>query len=621
MPNSLFEKMTGGYLAGLYVVYLTLISMAEVKPQGIGWNISTVILPMIELAFFGILALTFWKLRSSFLRYVCVLVSLTTLAFISVIYLIQVISVMMSGEFISALALGNATEIAYVVNWRTLTLSIMVVGSFTALLGLGVREFKSVLPKRYVFRSTAFGFSILVLLGALYSEANRISIHSRTAGFAISIDKRLAPLGGFHLAIQELAQTSFDSKLLMEFSEKVTDGRVVSPFEFDVTNEFPFQRSGLNSGPLPFSINSQEEPLNVIILFLEGFSARVLDHYGGPYSDLTPNLNKLAANSITVDNYYNHTAATYRGLQGSLASGFPYFSGAKGWEGSIERQAELGQISYATLPKIFNALGYDTRMFSAHQEASPFDEFLISRGFSDVVSRDDVFPNSSEKYLTDRELFSEMTKRLIARDESNDRTPFFWSSYNVGTHAFFDSPPSAKKYRDGSNAALNRFHELDTSVGVFLDAFEASSFAENTLLVITADHSTYAEPPVIEAFKDSPKFTRHFVDQIPLLIRAPRTQGPIRFENGVRTSLDLAPSILHLLGIENTEHAFLGTSVFDTTFDPSVNWAVIGKSLYRIDDRGVSLVPQENMEGEAQLVRMAVSFYNQLEQDNRIFAP
>src|SRR3546814_1683968 len=51
--------------------------------------------------------------------------------------------------------------------------------------------------------------------------------------------------------------------------------------------------------------------------------------YGSTYPGLTPNLQALAGDTMVVDNYYNHTAATYRGLQGQMTSGFPRYGGSR----------------------------------------------------------------------------------------------------------------------------------------------------------------------------------------------------------------------------------------------------------------------------------------------------
>ena len=484
-----------------------------------------------------------------------------------------------------------------------------------------ISETRKGVPSRISGRSALVGLALILLMGTVYSERGRLIDRANSAGILISLNKNFTPVIGMLSTYKKFSRAAIDTDRVAQFVEDILNGDVASPFYVDVTADFPFQQTGLRADPLPFVIEASNEPMNVIILFLEGLSARAIGHYGGPYDDLMPNLNRFAEQAVTIENYYNHTAATYRGIHGTLSSGFPLAAGAGDWEGSQDRFAELSSVYYATLPKILDARGYDTRMYSPHTQSEPFDDFLRTIGFEQVLTLEDVVPDSPTDFLSDRDLFAAMAADLQARDQSRMQTPFFWASYNIGSHAFLDTPVGAEKYRDGHNSALNRFHELDASLRKFLDAFEASTFVDNTLLIITADHSSYAEPPVVEAFSDGPKFTTHFIDQIPLILRIPGVSEPMLFERGVRTSLDLAPSILHMMGVTDVEHAFLGTSIFDAQFKPDVNWGMIGRGFYRIDHTGVSVVWPDVASTQEQIVGSAIMYYNQLELENRIFDP
>nr|WP_284143414.1 hypothetical protein [Escherichia coli] len=61
--------------------------------------------------------------------------------------------------------------------------------------------------------------------------------------------------------------------------------------------------------------------------------------------------------------------------------------------------------------------------------------------------------------------------------------------YPSGTHHGQDSPN--EKYFDGNNPLYNKFYNYDFQLGKFIDFFRRSSFYNNTLLIITSDHSTF----------------------------------------------------------------------------------------------------------------------------------
>lgn len=50
---------------------------------------------------------------------------------------------------------------------------------------------------------------------------------------------------------------------------------------------------------------------NILVIFIEGMSSLVIS------KELTPNLYEFRKKSISFNNYYNHTAATFRGLEDS----------------------------------------------------------------------------------------------------------------------------------------------------------------------------------------------------------------------------------------------------------------------------------------------------------------
>src|SRR5690606_16217047 len=143
---------------------------------------------------------------------------------------------------------------------------------------------------------------------------------------------------------------------------------------------YPYLKDWVNREPLPFAGKPPVAQPNVIVLFIEGMSARTLEPYGSTYPGLTPNLQALARDTMVadnyynhtaatyrggpsartldpcgstdpgltpnlqavarytmvVDNYYNHTAATYRGLQGQMTSGFPRYGGSEGGQGWMD---------------------------------------------------------------------------------------------------------------------------------------------------------------------------------------------------------------------------------------------------------------------------------------------
>ena len=392
---------------------------------------------------------------------------------------------------------------------------------------------------------------------------------------------------------------------------------------------YPLMQPRLAGDPLKWMPEGSQP--NIIIVFAEGLSARLMASYGGPYPDLTPEIDQFADESLRVDRFFNHTAATFRGIQGMLTSGYPYFGGysrggwATGDEGTISR---LTSIRYRSLSGILQDSGYDTVFMSPHSRHNPLTEMLRAMDFETVYAAQNYvhfLDRPPEEHpdvalaMTDQSFF-EMTCEWF---NQVDEEPFLLGLYNIGTHAFTESTGAI--YGDGSNPALNRIREFDRLWGEFLDCFRASKMADNTVIVFTTDHAMFHEQPVIEAFGDDPGFNRYFVDQIPLLIHAPAWDLPDRWDARNASSTALAPSLLHLLGHFDVCHAFVDESIFlppEARNDAlPISMAALGENLYYIGEWGVTSDRPTPHAAEFQQLSDRVRAYYALERQNRIFNP
>lgn len=338
--------------------------------------------------------------------------------------------------------------------------------------------------------------------------------------------------------------------------------------------------------PVPVSMNDfslnihRQKKLNIIVFFVEGTSARLLNTYGGKYSKLTPNIDRFAQSSIKINNYFNHTAATYRGIHGQLCSIYPKFGGVGGW-GDKNKRAEIinSKSSYTCLPEILDNKGYETVYFNPHFVNSSYFPALARKvGFQTIFSAEDStekFLNGSQglnnEGLTDNQQFKAIEAYLKDRKSVK---PLFLSAYTLETHAWVDVSKDGIKYGDGSNHTLNTLHNLDYAFGKFVNYIESSKYKNNTIIVLTADHAHYYEDSYIELMDKS--YKKYFVDRIPLIIHYPNQNKEIEFDANSATSIDFAPSIIQLADIE-TKAKFIGRSIFNKSKDKTrLNISAIG---------------------------------------------
>jgi lipoteichoic acid synthase len=317
--SSFFEIALYVLIFLLFLLYLFIVAYSPLKPKGFYWGFSSLVLPAYELAFVGLLTLSVWRLRSTWLRYIAVPIAMILPMLIGSVYLVQLGSIMLSGSYLTVLALENLSEIAFAITPKTLALGLgmaclLAIPAFAA-----VADLCRGVPKR---GGAAMVFAAAVLMGALYDARKDIVTFSIDTQFSPTLNLK-STLSGFIVDQNDL---DLERERVARFAGAVSNGNITMPYTFDVKAEFPFQRRGIASNPLPFTVGGLTgKPLNVIILFFEGVSARVMGHYGGPYANLTPVLDRFSERTITVDNYYNHTAATFRGIRGGAFVSFSLF--------------------------------------------------------------------------------------------------------------------------------------------------------------------------------------------------------------------------------------------------------------------------------------------------------
>lgn len=287
---------------------------------------------------------------------------------------------------------------------------------------------------------------------------------------------------------------------------------------------------------------------NVIVIFTEGLSYNIISDN----RDIMPNLAAFEDECLTFKNYYNHTFPTLRGVQGQLYSGYKLDDNKVG-------------NNLISVQDILKENGYSTNFINVEPINDIFIQYCDNLRFDNVIT--DISHCTGEAYgMTDGEAYDlliDSAKELGQKDE-----PFFLSIYTFGSHVSFDSPDENIVFEDGSNEVLNRFYYLDKEFGEFLEEFKASGLADNTILIFTTDHATYADQKYSNAFTDYKRECTD-VDTIPFFVYYDGIR-PQEIDANGRNSLCFAPTLLDYLDI-NSENYFLGTSLFDekasTDFD------------------------------------------------------
>jgi arylsulfatase A-like enzyme len=295
---------------------------------------------------------------------------------------------------------------------------------------------------------------------------------------------------------------------------------------------------------IPASLH-EARPLNVVMVVMESVGTRDLGLYGAPYKD-TPQLERLAANSVLFDHVYaaqGNTSAAMTALFCSLYPRLAWFPVPR-WRPDLAAEglpALLAQRDYATGFLDSGSIGEDRRA-----------EFLLDHGFGAVAAehRDPRLPQDGP-----------LLPAAVDWIDAHKSKPFFLTLWTMDTHHpyivagdrnYGVSDPALGRY-------LNGVESMDALIGQLADQLKKMGLADNTLLVITGDHG--------EAFNEHSQTMHGFTVyneelQVPLLIINPRLFRYQRLMNGPGRQIDIAPTLLSLLGIPEPAQ-WQGMSLFE----------------------------------------------------------
>lgn len=535
-----------------------------------------------------------------------------------IVWSVQSISFWFSNEFVSLLVLENLRSAQMIMSTTSMLVmfGIFVVAIF---LMVGLQQATGLLVKddhklKNVLALTVFSLS-LYTTDILLSNEHRIELKTIEQKL---VNGRDAPIyASFVLFYNYFSPQEHNS-------EKLTreEHQAVRRYGLRIASNpiYPMSHKKFYNEELPFRKTKALGQPNVIVFFVEALSARKLPIYGSAYAGITPNLDKLAERTLIVDNYFNHTQSTFRGIKGQLCSMFPYHTTRP--EEWANKDFKPLLTTYDCLPHHLNKAGYDTIFLGPDSPDHAHFRFQTrSAGFQHNFYREylnKTYLNNGPLYgpfLTDIQLTNSLNAIL---DTPVSEKPFFVAGYFKSSHVGQDIKPDGIPYGDGSNQVLNTLHTFDLAFGKFWNVFSKSKHFENTIVIVTGDHTHWPE----KAFKEvaGKGFNNHPVDRLSLMIYSPFHEFPERYDVHNATSLGFAPMVTQLLDLPHAENSFIGRSPFESRSEKtSVAW--FNLALFPIDEKGkVRLVKlkRDELSSDQAAVWKAISLTHQAEFKNTI---
>ncbi len=356
--------------------------------------------------------------------------------------------------------------------------------------------------------------------------------------------------------------------------------------------------------------NGDLRKLNIVLVSIESLGAEFLGAYGdyGDPRGLTPNLDRLAQQSLWFSNVYATGNRTVRGLE-ALSLAQPPTPGQ-----SIVRRPKnnnlfsLGSIledkNYGVL-FAYGGYGYFDNM-NAFFDANDYRS--IDR--SDIPSERVQFENIWG--VADEHLYDQVLTELDRETAAHPGKPVFAHVMTTSNHRPYTYPPGRIDIPSGTGRE-GAVKYTDYAIGRFLEQAQGHAWFKNTIFVITADHGA-----------DARGTSKIPVDKyrIPLFVYSPGNVTPRKVDR-LMSQIDIAPTMLGLLNLPYYSK-FIGRDVLHAPASTDrafvANYQTVGyikgdrmvllrpKRVTEVLRLGTDMKPLGNVSDPA-LTREAIAFY------------
>jgi phosphoglycerol transferase MdoB-like AlkP superfamily enzyme len=349
-----------------------------------------------------------------------------------------------------------------------------------------------------------------------------------------------------------------------------------------------------------------ERHLNVVLVSIESLGAEFLGSYGNA-KGLTPNLDRLAPQSLWFSKVYATGNRTVRGME-ALSLALPPTPGQ-----SIVRRPNNDKLF--SLGSVFEDKDYSVIFaYGGYGYFDNMNAFFDANDYRSIDRRaiaSERIKHETVWGVADEHLFDQVLDELDR--EHKAAKPFFAHVMTTSNHRPYTYPADRIDIPSGSSRE-GAVKYTDYAVGKFLQDARSHPWFDDTVFVITADHGANARGT-----------SRIPVDKylIPLFVYAPKHVQPRRVDR-LMSQIDIPPTVLGLLDFRYYTK-FFGRDILSSPPQSDrafvANYQTLG---YLKGGRMVLLQPKRKAEvfrvdgdmnivepvEDASMLREAISFYS-----------
>ncbi|MBU0493082.1 MAG: sulfatase-like hydrolase/transferase [Chloroflexi bacterium] len=294
------------------------------------------------------------------------------------------------------------------------------------------------------------------------------------------------------------------------------------------------------------ALSGSHPPDVVIVIVLDALRADRLSSYG--YTGIqTPHIDSLARDGVLYRDMNTQTAWTKPSVATILTS--LYSSSHR-----VLRLPDMLSDELLTLPEVLAGHDYYTAGFVANTNL--FHELNYDQGFAEYY---DLDPLESAFYHNGDRAYQEAERvnwRVLPWLEANHNKRFFLYVHYMDTHGpYFAHPYTGLSYYEKDPALAQLQSDLydgeivyfDEHLGKLLATLKRLDLYDRALIVFTSDHG--------EEFYEHQGWTHsrtlyQEITAVPLIVKYPGNVHAGTIDEGLARTLDIAPTILDVAGIE-----------------------------------------------------------------------
>ena len=287
----------------------------------------------------------------------------------------------------------------------------------------------------------------------------------------------------------------------------------------------------------------QGKPKNLVIILEESLGAQFVSSLGG--LPLTPEIDKLTDEGWAFDNLYATGTRSVRGIEAVITGFTPT---------PARSVVKLGksQQNFFTIASLLKENNYATQfIYGGESHFDNMKSFFLGNGFTDIVDFNDIDnPQFVASWgASDEDLFNQADKELTKLH--NAEKPFFSFIFTSSNHDPFEVPENITTPPHYTHTQLAQFDSkelarhkaiqyADFALGKFISKAKTQAYWQDTVFLIVADHDARASGSDLVPINNF-----HIPGMILNSGKAPRR------DDRIVSQIDLAPTLLSLIGIEN----------------------------------------------------------------------